>query len=264
VLEATRLACSYAEQRDWIVRDGEFAWPPGAPTIRPRERSHLPDYSRRLEFVSDAELDAAIIWAVSHGPLDIPRASREALDAMGLGRANPGAEGRVAVRIQQLVATRQLRRAPGPTDGARQRSRQTTEAHRRTHPLAHDEQMAMSGDLSANAAARRDGDAAPWHARIPAAGARSDVKVDGEATDIVAQLADPAVRRSCQTKLRQMGRPAVAPLVAALADESLRPFAAVVLVELGQLAAPQLGAAMRHGDEGVRRVAEQTLDRMGL
>ena len=56
----------------------------------------------------------------------------------------------------------------------------------------------------------------------------------------------------------------MAPLIAALADESLRPFAEVVLVELGQLAAPQLGAAMLHGDDRVRRAAEQTLDRMGL
>jgi len=265
VMEATRHACSYAERQDWIVRDGDFAWPPTALTLRPRERSHLPDFSRRLEFVSDAELDAAILWAASRGPLDISGAAREALDALGLGRANPGAEGRVAARAQQLLMTGQLKRAPSPTGGEQSRSRQTPKAHPRTHLLVDDKQMAMLADSLASAApARPAADSPPMDARIPAASAGSDSQVDDEAAALVRQLADPAVRRSCQTKLRQMGRPAVAPLIAALANESLRPFVEVVLIELGQLAAPQLGAAMLHGDDRVRRAAEQTLDRMGL
>lgn len=61
-----------------------------------------------------------------------------------------------------------------------------------------------------------------------------------------------------------MGRPAVGPLIKALADESLRRASETVLVELGQLAAPELSAAMLDGDERIRRAAEETLDRMGL
>lgn len=264
VVEATRLACSYAERQGWIVRDGDFAWPLAAPTIRPRERSHLPDYSRKLEFVSDAELDAAIVWVASRRPLDISGAARGALDAMGLGRANPGAEGRVAARTQQLVMTRQLKRAPSPEGGAQSRSRQTPRGHRRIHLLA-DEQMAMLGDSATSAVpVRHAGDASPAGARIPATGARPDTQVDGEAAVLVAQLADPAVRRSSQTRLRHMGRPAVGPLIKALADESLRRASETVLVELGQLAAPELSAAMLDGDERIRRAAEETLDRMGL
>lgn len=237
--------------------------PLAAPTIRPRERSHLPDYSRKLEFVSDAELDAAIVWAASRRPLDISGAAREALDAMGLGRANPGAEGRVAARTQQLVMTRQLKRAPSP-EGVQSRSRQTPKGHRRIHLLA-DEQMAMLGDSATSAVpVRHAGDASPAGARIPATSARPDAQVDGEAAVLVAQLADPAVRRSSQARLRHMGRPAVGPLIKALADESLRRAAETVLVELGQLAAPELSAAMLDGDERIRRAAEETLDRMGL
>ena len=262
IVEATRLACAYAERQGWIVRDGDFAWPPTAPTIRPRERSHLPEYSRKLEFVSDAELDATILWVATRGPLDVSNAAREALGAMGLGRPNPSAEGRVAARTQQLAMTRQLKRAA--VSDVQSKSSWPAKVHARGRQLAGDGQMAMLTDLAADAApARRIADV-PSGARIPASSAESLSLGDGEAALLVAQLADPAVRRFCQTKLRQMGRPAVAPLIAALADESLRPFAAVVLVELGQLSAPQLGAAMLHGDDRIRLAAEQTLDRMGL
>ena len=262
VVEATRLACAYSERQGWIVRDGDFAWPPTAPTIRPRERSHLPEYSRKLEFVCDAELDAGILWAATRGPLDISSAAREALGAMGLGRANPGAEGRVAARMQQLAMTHQLKRAA--VGDARPKNRQAAKAHARGHQLAGVGQMAMLTDLVADGVSTRRSADVPAGTTIPAASAESLFQGDSETALLVARLADPAARRSCQTKLRQIGRPAVAPLIAALADESLRPFAAVVLIELGQLAAPQLGAAMLHGDDRVRRAAEQTLDRMGL
>lgn len=100
---------------------------------------------------------------------------------------------------------------------------------------------------------------------VPATGAAAgpSAALSSKAEVLVAKLADPKRRRACQTELRRMGRPAVDPLVKALGNESLRPFAAVVLVELGPLAEPQLRTAALHGSESFRRTAAQTLDRMG-
>ena len=76
---------------------------------------------------------------------------------------------------------------------------------------------------------------------------------------LVARLADPTSRRDRQDELRHIGRPAVAPLIKALRDESLHPFAEVVLIELGPLAEPQLNTLASRGHPG----AQQTLKRMG-
>ena len=79
------------------------------------------------------------------------------------------------------------------------------------------------------------------------------------AKELVAQLADPVSRRERQSELWFIGRPAIDPLLKALDDESLRPFAEVVLIELGALAEPQLHAMAMRGYQG----AQQTLKRMG-
>jgi hypothetical protein len=247
-----------------VFRDGDFLWPPTAPTIRPRDRSLLPDYSRRPEFVGDAELDAALIWALSQGKLDLSGDAREALATLGLGRPNPSAEGRVSARLQQLVQAGQLRLAAPDDLGPAERQR-TTFPTREDRRRVHEEQLTLPRDAAAQpSTARSAPDASSAVLATPAADEDQWTAVPAEVASMIPQLADPQVRRSCQTKLRRLGKPAVVPLIAALADETLRPFAAVVLVELGQLAVPQLSAAMLHGDAGMRRAAEQTLDRMGL
>jgi len=108
----------------------------------------------------------------------------------------------------------------------------------------------------------------PIHSNTVAPATSAEAKraaaLKSKAEVLVAKLASPKSRRAYQTELRHMGRPAVDPLIRALGDESLRPFAEVTLIELGRLAEPQLRSAALQGSASVRRAAEQTLNRMGL
>jgi len=90
IREAIESACSYATRRGTLRRSGEFLWLPDMEKAPLRDRSGLPDVSKKIELVAPEEIAAAIRKVVT--------------DSFGMDRSEiPAAVLRVLLRFRRTT-----------------------------------------------------------------------------------------------------------------------------------------------------------------
>jgi len=93
------------------------------------------------------------------------------------------------------------------------------------------------------------------------------LKAQGDLAGLIQALSyhhDERVYQPAIAALVAMGRPAVGPLIEALADPRLRKGAVEVLVQIGPMAMESLIAALEHRNETLRKAATEILARIGM
>jgi len=98
-----------AVESDKVVLRGAFLWQPGMTEPLLRDRSELPDASRKLDFVASEEVAVAVERAVGNS-YGIARqdAGPAALRLLGFGRTSRAASSKVEQAIEMLLANGRL------------------------------------------------------------------------------------------------------------------------------------------------------------
>lgn len=94
-----------AVRRRMVVRNGDFLWSPEMKEAPVRDRSGLPDGSRKLELVAPEELTAAVERTVANSyGIGREDAAPAALRLLGFGRVTKAAEGKMEQAIEAAVS----------------------------------------------------------------------------------------------------------------------------------------------------------------
>ncbi len=97
--------------RQGIERRGDFLWATGMAAAPLRDRSGLPPASKKLEWVSPEELDAAIVRAVADAlGLQPAQAAVEGLKLLGFARPGEPARARAEAAVEGLIVAGRLAR----------------------------------------------------------------------------------------------------------------------------------------------------------
>ena len=232
--KAFRDAASYAASNRLLVRRGEVLWSNRDDGAFVRDRSRCPSIVRLTESVAPEELEWAVHRAVwSAGAIrreDVPRATGQLL---GFHRTSEQLRSRVEAALGKALGAGDMVESRGLVS------------------LAH-----------GRPASSAEGGRGPQEDPGPSQAVESQAAE--QARLLIASLPASTSRRAVLKQIHGLGPDAFGPLIEALADSRLAPFAVTALVEFGPLAKKQLVAALHSGNTQIVIHAGEVLSRAGL
>ena len=232
--KAFREAASYAASNHLLALRGEVLWSNRDDAVVVRDRSKCPSTVRLTESVPPEELEWAVhrsVWAA--GAIrrdDLPRATAQLL---GFHRTSEQLRSRVEAALRKALDAGDMVESGGLIS------------------LVH-------GGPAPRAVGAKGPKTEGGPSRIPESQAGEQARL------LIASLPSSSSRRVVLKQIHNLGPDAIGPLIEALADSRLAPFAVTALVEFGPLAKEQLVRALHSTNTQIVIHAGEVLSRAGL